>query len=262
MNDFLDFNSANNQYSAPEKLDTDGIRNSLLSRIDEALHYLLPQGHVQNNCFYIGDTEGNKGKSLVVQLQGDKQGSWFDFAANQGGDLFNLWAEVKGYSKNEFPKLLTEINEWLGNKPTNRKFQPVQKLPPMDILGKPSAEWNYLDKNNRLLAVVYRYDNDQGKQFRIWDIKSRKAKAPDIRPLYNIPGIATSKKIILVEGEKTADALIKNGFTATTAMFGANAPIEKTDWSPLQGKELIIWPDNDEAGISYAERLSKHLTNI
>jgi hypothetical protein len=250
MNDFLDFNSANNQYSVPEKLDTDGIRNSLLSRIDEALHYLLPNGHVQNNCFYIGDTEGNKGKSLVVQLQGDKQGSWFDFATNQGGDLFNLWAEVKGYGKNEFPKLLTEINEWLGNAPTNRKFQPVQKLPPMDILGKPSAEWNYLDQNNRLLAVVYRYDNEQGKQFRIWDVKSRKAKAPDIRPLYNIPGI------------KTADALIKNGFTATTAMFGANAPIEKTDWSPLQGKELIIWPDNDEAGINYAQRLSKHLANI
>jgi len=262
MNDFLDFNSANNQYSTPEKLDTDDIRNSLLSRIDEALHYLLPNGYVQNNCFYIGDTEGNKGKSLVVQLQGDKQGSWFDFATNQGGDLFNLWAEVRGYGKNEFPKLLTKINEWLGNNPTIRKFQPVQKLPPMDILGKPSAEWNYLDQNNRLLAVVYRYDNDKGKQFRIWDVKSRKAKAPDIRPVYNILGIATSKKIILVEGEKTADALIENGFTATTAMFGANAPLEKTDWSPLQDKELIIWPDNDEAGISYAKRLSKHLANI
>ena len=269
MNDFLDFNSANNQYSTSEKLDTDDIRNDLLSRIDEALNYLLPQGYVQNNCFYIGDTEGNKGKSLVVQLQGDKQGSWFDFATNQGGDLFNLWAEVRGYGKNEFPKLLTEINEWLGNNPVNaknalttEKSSVVRKLPPMDILGKPSAEWNYLDQNNRLLAVVYRYDNDQGKQFRIWDVKSRKAKAPDIRPVYNILGIATSKKIILVEGEKTADALIENGFTATTAMFGANAPIEKTDWSPLQGKELIIWPDNDEAGISYAKRLSKHLANI
>ena len=269
MNDFLDFNSANNQYSTSEKLDTDDIRNDLLSRIDEALNYLLPQGYVQNNCFYIGDTEGNKGKSLVVQLQGDKQGSWFDFATNQGGDLFNLWAEVRGYGKNEFPKLLTEINEWLGNNPVNaknalttEKSSVVQKLPPMDILGKPSAEWNYLDRNNRLLAVVYRYDNDQGKQFRIWDVKSRKAKAPDIRPIYNIPGIIASKKIILVEGEKTADALISNSFTATTAMFGANAPIEKTDWSPLQGKELIIWPDNDEAGISYAQRLSKHLTNI
>ena len=175
MNNFLDFNSANNQYSASEKLDTDDIRNSLLSRIDEALHYLLPNGHVQNNCFYIGDTEGNKGKSLVVQLQGDKQGSWFDFATNQGGDLFKLWAEVRSYGKNEFPKLLTEINEWLGNAPTIRKNRVVQKLPPMDILGKPSAEWNYLDQNNRLLAVVYRYDNDQGKQFRIWDVKSRKA---------------------------------------------------------------------------------------
>ena len=104
MNDFLDFNSANNQYSATEKLDIEGIRNSLLSKIDEALNYLLPNGYVQNNYFYIGDTEGNKGKSLVVQLQGDKKGSWFDFATNQGGDLFNLWAEVRGYGKNELKR--------------------------------------------------------------------------------------------------------------------------------------------------------------
>jgi 5S rRNA maturation endonuclease (ribonuclease M5) len=269
MDNFLDFNSANNQYATPEELDTDGIKNSLLSRIDEALNYLFPQGYVQNNCFYIGDTEGNKGKSLVVQLQGDKQGSWFDFATKQGGDLFNLWAEVRGYGKNEFPKLLIEINEWLGNNPVNaknastaEKSSVVQKLPPMDILGKPSAKWDYLSKDNKVIACVYRYDNEQGKEFRIWDVKAKKARAPEIRPLYNIPGIITSKKVILVEGEKTADALIKNGFVATTAMFGANAPIEKTDWSPLQGKELIIWPDNDEAGIDYAERLSKHLTNI
>ena len=45
-------------------------------------------------------------------------------------------------------------------------------------------------------------------------------------------------------------------------MCGANAPLHKTDWSPLKDKEVIIWPDNDEAGINYANKLTDHLKNI
>ena len=263
MDNFLDFNSANNQGQISKQIDVEEVRRSLLHRINEVLNYLLPQGYIQNHCYYAGDVEGGKGKSLVVQLQGNKQGCWHDFATNQGGDLLNLWSEVKGYSKSEFPKLLTEINDWLGNNPiysTAENYSVVQKLPPIDTLGKPSKSCNYFDQNNRLSAVVYRYDNEDGKQFRIWDVKNKKSQAPKIRPLYNIPGIISSKKVIIVEGEKSADALIESGFTATTAMCGANAPLEKTDWSHLKDKEVIIWPDNDEAGINYANNLAKYLS--
>jgi len=263
MDNFLDFNSANNQGQIPKQIDIEEIRRSLLHRINEVLNYLLPQGYIQNHCYYAGDVEGGKGKSLVVQLQGNKQGCWHDFATNQGGDLLNLWSEVRGYNKSEFSKLLTEINDWLGNSsinPTIWKNQPVQKSPPIDTLGKPSKSWNYFDANNRLSAVVYRYDNEDGKQFRIWDVKNKKSQAPKIRPLYNIPGIISSKKVIIVEGEKSADALIESGFCATTAMCGANAPLEKTDWSHLKDKEVIIWPDNDEAGINYANKLADYLS--
>ena len=263
MDNFLDFNSANNQGQISKQIDIEEIRRSLFHRINEVLNYLLPQGYIQNHCYYAGDVEGGKGKSLVVQLQGNKQGCWHDFATNQGGDLLNLWSEVKGYGKSEFPKLLTEINDWLGNipvSPTIWKNQPVQKSPPIDTLGKPSKSWNYFDQNNRLSAVVYRYDNEDGKQFRIWDVKNKKSQAPKIRPLYNIPGIISSKKVIIVEGEKSADALIESGFCATTAMCGANAPLEKTDWSHLKDKEVIIWPDNDEAGINYANKLADYLS--
>ncbi len=79
-------------------------------------------------------------------------------------------------------------------------------------------------------------------------------KAPDIRPLYNQPNIAKSKTIILVEDEKCADALIGLGICTTTAMNGAKAPIDKTDWLPLKGKQVLIWPDHDEAGLSYARK--------
>lgn len=241
----------------------DQIKDDLLSKIEGALFYLFPNGRVQNKQFYIGNIKGDSGKSLIVQLAGEKQGNWFDFATDQGGDIIALWQEVMGYNKSDFPRILDEINEWLGNNPTireNRIAQKSSKLsPPIDNLGKPTAKWDYLNKDNRIIACVYRYDNESGKEFRVWDVSKRRSKAPDIRPLYNIPGIIKSKKVVIVEGEKSADALINIGITATTAMFGANAPLNKTDFSPLKDKEIIIWPDNDDAGVDYAKKLSEHL---
>ncbi len=85
-------------------------------------------------------------------------------------------------------------------------------------------------------------------------MKAGKQKAPEVRPLYNQPGIKASDEVILVEGEKAAQALIEQGISATTAMNGANAPVDKTDWSPLKNKQVTLWPDHDEAGLAYAEK--------
>jgi putative DNA primase/helicase len=75
---------------------------------------------------------------------------------------------------------------------------------------------------------------------------------PEPRPLYNQPGIAAASNVVLVEGEKCAESLIAQGVVATTAMHGAKAPVEKTDWSPLSGKSVLIWPDRDKPGWEYA----------
>ena len=262
MNHTLDFNDANNQPKEKERVDVELIRQALLGRIEDVLFYLLPSGHIKNNCFHIGSIKGEAGKSLIIQLAGEKQGHWFDFATNQGGDIFALWEEVRGYHKSEFNKLLIEISEWLGSPLSSEIQQKNIRRNFTDDLGKPTAKWDYFDKNNKLIACVYRYDTEDGKEFRVWDVKNRKAKSPDPRPLYNIPGITSAKKIILVEGEKSADSLIAYGLTATTAMFGANAPINKTDWSPLIGKEVVIWPDNDEAGVEYGQKVAAHLIKV
>ena len=80
---------------------------------------------------------------------------------------------------------------------------------------------------------------------------------PDIRPLYNIPNVLASDRVIWVEGEKCADALNDVGYTATCTIGGAGALTKKTahqfDFSPLQNKELILWPDNDPAGKKLAD---------
>jgi hypothetical protein len=40
-------------------------------------------------------------------------------------------------------------------------------------------------------------------------------------------------------------------------MNGARAPIDKTDWSPLRGKDVVIWPDRDPPGWDYAQSAAK-----
>ena len=47
----------------------------------------------------------------------------------------------------------------------------------------------------------------------------------------------------------------------TTTLNGAQSP-HKSDFSPLQGRSVRIWPDNDKAGCQYAERVAALLKGI
>ena len=58
-------------------------------------------------------------------------------------------------------------------------------------------------------------------------------------------------------GEWCADALAKAGLLATTS--GAADSAAKADWRSLAGRDVTIWPDNDEAGQRYAEAVADAL---
>ena len=241
------------------------IRGQLLDRLPSVLQHLLPNGRVRNHVFQVGDIDGTKGKSLKIEMQGPKAGMWQDFATNEGGDIFDLWARKRHINTgSDFPKLMEDIQNWLG---IYVPFQVTQKdlakrTPANNDLGSPTGKWDYRDKAGNLIACVYRYDSMSGKKFMPWDALNQKYKTPEPRPLYNQPGIGASEGVILVEGEKCAQALIDQGICATTAMNGAMAPIDKTDWSPLEGKDVIIWPDNDEPGKQYVQKAKEKLLKI
>jgi len=61
----------------------------------------------------------------------------------------------------------------------------------------------------------------------------------------------SGKPVYVVEGEKAAEALRRLGLTVTTSA-GGSAAAEKTDWSPLAGRTVVVWPDLDESGRRYA----------
>ncbi|WP_250294780.1 AAA family ATPase [Wolbachia endosymbiont of Oedothorax gibbosus] len=239
-------------------LSSERLKAELLLQIRSCLSYLLPNGTFCRNEFQVGDIWGNRGKSLRVELSGSKAGLWNDFATGDGGDIIDLWAAVhRKNARTEFSEVMASISEWLGKQHTR------EKKSIKDLEQHLTCSWNYYDENNQVIVIVYRYDPPEGKkEYRPFDVKELRFKEPDVRPLYNIPGILKSDKVVLVEGEKCAEALIEQGITATTAMFGSNASPDKTDWTPLKGKHIVIWPDNDEAGKRYAENAAKKLSDL
>jgi len=249
----IDFNDV---APAPERsldVERDQIRAALLAQLESVLFTLFPAGKKRRGKFVVGDVLGSQGDSLEVVLEGDKAGLWTDRATGDGGDVFHLIAAYFGVDVHgEFARVLDLAEELVGRAPA-RPTRQCRKDAPVDDLGPTTAKWDYLDAQGHLIACVYRYDPPgRKKEFRPWDAKRRKMAAPEPRPLYNQPGLATAAQVVLVEGEKCAQALIDAGIVATTAMHGANAPVEKTDWSPLKDKAVLIWPDRDKPGWEYA----------
>ena len=138
-------------------------------------------------------------------------------------------------------------------------------------LGKPSALWTYRDVAGGLLGYVLRFDTPDGKQFRpltLWRRPDERQEWqweswPVKRPLYGLAGLAErpSTLVVVCEGEKAVDAATRllPGFVAVTSPNGSKSAA-KADWSPLRGRDVVIWPDADAAGLEYGRQVAKLAT--
>ena len=130
-------------------------------------------------------------------------------------------------------------------------------------LGQPSQRWPYLYANGELAGYVARWERpDGGKEIRPLVLENRRwcqKGIPSPRPLYNLQALGErpDAPVLVVEGEKTSDAAGKlfSSHVPTTSMNGAKAAY-LSDWTPLQGREVIIWPDNDLDGRRYAQEVA------
>lgn len=114
------------------------------------------------------------------------------------------------------------------------------------------------------LAVVRINKPEGGKEFRpLYPVPGGWAfgDPPGKLPLYRLPELATAGQVIVVEGERCADAAASIGLTATTSSHGSSAP-GKTDWTPLAGHDVAILVDNDQAGRNYGESVARILTGL
>jgi hypothetical protein len=152
------------------------------------------------------------------------------------------------------------------------EWQPIVPVPDeagepcFDIvgLGAPSKTWCYRDAEGRVLFYQRRFETSGGgkayrpltySQDRNGERAWRGMGIPRPYPLYGLDELAArpDAQVLVVEGEKTADAAraLFPEMVAIASPFGAKSA-SKADWSPLAGRDVVIWPDNDDAGHTYA----------
>jgi len=73
--------------------------------------------------------------------------------------------------------------------------------------------------------------------------------------------VIAADEVVVVEGEKDVHTLHKSGIVATTTPGGASNA-GNADLSPLAGKTVYVWPDNDDAGRGYAAAIVANLEQV
>ena len=234
----------------------------------------LPAGRIHGHTFYIGSLLGDAGKSMKIDI--DPASPHFmrgqDFNGNVGiGGIVKILMESRNMRLPEIKEMFADYLENSGPQIVRDNGPIENPIKPQYNINTPyDAEYVYTNADGEILVAVRRYNvkdiggnplsNNNGKpkkEFRPFIEGVPYSKFPDIRPMYNIPNVLASERVIWVEGEKCADSLNASGYTATCTIGGAGALTKKTapqfDFSPLQNKEVILWPDNDTAGKKLAD---------
>jgi putative DNA primase/helicase len=215
--------------------------------------------------FATGDKGGDL-VALIAYLEGVKQSD----AAARLAEFLGLDAEKPDTPKRSASTSMSVAGADTpakGKEPLWRALQPVASddpEPPQSHyrLGTPSMRWEYRNEAGQLLCLVNRFEpkaeGERKQFFPLTYCEGPKGKRewrwqglPDPRPLYHLDKLAAkpAAPVVVCEGEKAADAseALFPGAVCITMLNGAQAP-HKTDWTPLAGRTVWLWPDNDEAG--------------
>ncbi len=231
----------------------------------------LPGGRRDGHEWRCGSLRGDAGQSCSVNLV---TGAWADFATGEkGGDLVSLFAAVFGRSQGEAARELAEdlgvgeLPRAPAAAPASPKprtdWVPVLPVPPEAGLppvahvarGRPEATWTYRDEAGLLLGYVCRFrTSDGGKEVlpltftRHADTGAQEWRWVSFRPprpLYGLDRLTRPGAVLVVEGEKCADAAQPHWPGPVVSWPGGCKADGKAEFGPLAGREVILWPDAD-----------------
>ena len=170
-------------------------------------------------------------------------GQWRCFSKCGKGDVFDYLARTTGQS---FREVLTGLGDQLGlERPSSN--------------GDGTITYEYRDAEGALLYQVLRGPNKKFWQRRpdgnVGWINALKGVHSI---LYRLPDLLArpDETVFVVEGEKDADRLRREGVLATTNSGGAGK------WKPplsesLRGRDIVILPDNDAPGRDHARQVAQ-----
>ncbi|OOH76600.1 DNA/RNA helicase, superfamily II protein [Pseudomonas koreensis] len=276
------------------------VKAAALKDIDRVLSHWLPNGkRVDGGKEYTAPNPTRSDKragSLKISLS---KGTWSDFATgDKGGDLIDLVRYLHGGTDieacNQLAELLnvspgaaqaktvpakTKAPDWIAIEPI--PADAMNKCPAKHRQhGVPSKVWIYRDAQGQPLMALYRFDlapDEDGKPKKVfapltWCRRAdgqttqwRWQGLPDPRPLLRLDELAqrTDAPVVLCEGEKAADAAAEllPSHVATCWPNGSNS-WHKADLTPLKGRDVLLWPDNDDSGKACMKTVAEKLREI
>ena len=278
-------------------IDFQAINEHALANLDDVFERWLPEGE-QSGKEYKPLNPKRDDTEIGSFSINTETGAWADFAEDEGakgGDLVSLIAYLEGCSQSDAAKKLVDFLATLdgptktppqaktkGKKTKIQAWAPIVPVPPdapapfnrHPTHGVPSKMWPYKTADSAVAFYVCRFDPPGGRKeilpLTYWqnitgDKQWRWHGLPEPRPLYNLDQLTARPEapVLVCEGEKAADAaaLLFPDQVCVTSSNGAKSA-SKADWSPLKGRAVFIWPDNDEPGKAYADSVTQLLLEL
>ena len=204
--------------------------------------------------------EGDAGRALVKCFKGCTTESIVAALGLTLGDLMGDAARRPHDAVRPMPKAFAPKAQ---AKP-DRTFDTAADAVAAYRLGPHAAWWTYYDAAGLPVLVVVRWNNDDGSKKDIrpvgrWgNVWAQKIDTSKPSPLYLLADLGAADFVAVHEGEGKAEISKALGYVSTCSRGGAQA-FKHTDWQPLAGKRVAIFPDNDEAGAQYADGVAKIL---
>ena len=233
-----------------------------------------------NKCLCFKHSESNPSMSYDSKK---KKFKCFSCAASY--DIFNHYQEYYNKSFLEALKLIVSdfnlnidviINESdrkPKKSPTKHENYNKNILTYCERRNISQATIDYVGVKENNNCVVFEYRNELGEHLANKYRKTKKSEGPkmwfekgtNVNTLFNMDKINISDPLLITEGEFDCLSAIESGFkNAVSIPSGVNSTNEwiTSNWTFIeQFEEVIIWFDNDEAGIKGAREVFNRLPN-
>jgi len=275
-------------------MDAFELNQKLVGNIRAFLRDLLPNGEEHGGKFYVGSVRGEKGKSLCVEMTGEKAGYWCDHAEPEmrSNSLIGLWSEVRcgGNFKEAIKQIKKEYGIVDNSERYVSKIKKSFKQPSRDGITKAeksSKVIQYLKEERGIMEDTiaklqicaskddtyysFIYFNDEGEPCMRKNVKLERTEKGKKQSWVEKDGLATlfgkpavpdsANYIIITEGELDCATWVQQGFHAVSIPMGVeNHQWIEYDWEWLNRFERIyINFDSDNAGQKAAKAVVERL---
>ena len=127
--------------------------------------------------------------------------------------------------------------------------------------------WEIRDTGGELVAEHIRIDGDGRKRF-VWRRDGQSGLgglAVAKLPLYRVDQVSSfsdKRAVFVCEGEKATDAAVELGLQSLGTVCGASSIPGADTLSVLADRDVILWPDFDDAGVSHMSRIAEVLDGV